>query len=285
MDTFEKLDSKDLLTVILVTINPEKIQRFLSHHKNSNIIIVNGGSRHNSNEIGNANYIHMPNTTYFERLNYGLGITKTIYSMIAGDDEFFNEKLIEKSIKENNSSTMIFGRVLEHDGLFYNSFVEQYRNNPIDIKKLNINDSNNVDTYLSLIKEDTIYWYSAIKTNVLKNYSKKFKLNSEMAEFEIMLPYYVLNQQNAEIKFIDGIWMKRVKYTRVSKPSNLIEFKNISLFTPMQRLAIESKKIYYQKSRGKKNNAIFILNKTLRKKILIFLNKLKLIRINYKFDV
>jgi hypothetical protein len=63
-----------------------------------------------------------------------------------------------------------------------------------------------------------------------------------------------------------------------------INFKNTDKFKPMQKLAIEAKRIIYLKTRGKRYSFVGIFLKSLKRRSYSFLYKIKIIKPNYTFN-
>jgi hypothetical protein len=271
------------LTIILVTIHPEKVNKFVKYHAISRIIVADGSSKLIDKKLNVQKYIKMPGSSYFDRVNASLKQVMTKYVMLAGDDEFFNLPIISRSLIENPNATLIIGRTLLHDGFNSTAFREQYHRYIVATRKLTGSDKD-TDVILSLVEEDTVYWYGAFSTDYFKRFCSYYHNNNEMVNFELSIPFHVLLEHNGSIVTVNDIWLKRAKYSRVAKINSMSSNSINNALTANLAIAYRSKIFMYLHSRTRRNELLFYIWNGITRKLKRILYILKLVRPNYIHD-
>lgn len=235
-------------TIILITVNPAKIERWVSFHQDFNYLIVDGSERGLFNLEGIKNYLHMPHAGYFQRLSAGLSEVETKFVMIGGDDEFVYLKSTNVQLQDEqlNDVVALIPKTRVYRGPLFGFWQEMYTTPCKKIQELfgskNESDRLSEDVLSFMLNHEFNNWYSFLNSEFLKKKLAEFNLTDEdFIVFESVLLPWCLSE--GSVKFSNKFTIDRIKKKKVEwNFGNIIEdvrkIKRMPLVSDAQLIAL-----------------------------------------------
>ena len=95
----------------------EQLSKYVS--ENNEVILVDANKVPAKSIPNEVTYLHLPASSIYEALNYGIMHTKADYYIICGDDDILNIKLIKEGLNLGKGSDIIIGEVKSGSHVFH----------------------------------------------------------------------------------------------------------------------------------------------------------------------